>query len=129
MNSYSINTNNPHRHPVSEYSETLESIMVAREWISTWESTGKMKTPYCFSGLLQTLQGIYELWQILKNEQDYILLSHLNTDVAENLFSLSRMIRGSYEQNPSAYRFIRNLKQIIFKNLVFGKFRLYRFRN
>ena len=117
LNSYSINTNNPDRHPILEYSDTLTSIMATHAWISQWESVGKIKKPYCFTGLLQTLQGMHDLWQVLKENQSYILLGHLNTDVAENVFSLVRSNRGSYEQNPSTYRFIRNLKQIIFKNL------------
>lgn len=117
LNTSNFNSNNPNRQPISSYSETLQSIKTAREWISLWEATGKMKKPYCFSGLLQTLLGIELIWDAFGNDQQFLLVAHLNTDVAENLFSMARSNRGSYERNPSAYRFVRNLKQIIFQNL------------
>lgn len=89
--------------------------MNARSWISKWESNEKIKRPHCFTRLQQTLLGIEEIREILKKEKQFLLIRHLNTDVAENLFSMKRSNRGSYEKNPSAYRFLRNLKQIIFE--------------
>ena len=62
-----------------------------------------MKIPYCFTGLVQTLEGIIELWDDLKTEQSYLLLGHLNTDHKENLYSMIRMNRGSYEKPLSVY--------------------------
>ena len=50
------------------------------------------------------IHDIIELWND-NISQSYLLFGHLNTD------------RGSYERNPSAYRFIRNLKEVILQNL------------
>lgn len=49
--------------------------------------------------------------------QEYLLLSRFNTDPAENLFSMLRMNRGSYDREPSPYLFMINLKQIMFLEL------------
>ena len=117
LNSRSIKSSNPNNAPISNFSDTLTSIVDMRDWILSWNSTGKMKRPYCFDGLIQTLSGIIELWNVLKLSQSYLLVGHLNTDPKENLYSIIRMNRGSYERNPSAYRFVRNLKQVIFQNL------------
>ena len=103
LNIRSSTPNNPNSIPISNNSDTLQNIIDSRESIRSWESTAKMKRPYCFSGLAQTLQGIKELWENIKQEQPYLLTGYLNTDPQENLSSIIRMNRGSYERNPSSY--------------------------
>ena len=119
FNTGQLYSRNPNQQVVSETTDTLGSLMDANHWIATWRSSGSHKTPYCFKGFQQTLLGVQLMWEYLKsNEQNYLLLAHLNTDVAENVFSMVRSNRGSYERNASAWRFIRNLKQIMFQHLL-----------
>lgn len=56
---------------------------------------------------------------MIKHEpgQRYLLTGPLNQDPGENVFSMARNNRGSYEHNPSAARMMRNLKLIMFQNL------------
>ncbi|XP_055858807.1 uncharacterized protein LOC129921140 [Episyrphus balteatus] len=118
LNSGHLYSRNPNNKALSDSNEILSNIINARKWISTWTLVGTKFIPPCFRGLKQTLLGIEMMWNHHKSEeQSYFLLSHLNTDAAENVFSMLRNNRGSYEQNPSAWRLIRNLKQIIFQHL------------
>lgn len=46
-----------------------------------------------------------------------MLTSHLNQDPLENQFSIVRNNRGSYEKNPTAFRFVKNISLCIFQNI------------
>lgn len=70
-----------------------------------------------YSGLLQTINGVLMLWNDLKDKQTYLLTSHLNQDPLENQFSIVRNNRGSYEKNPTAFRFVKNISLCIFQNI------------
>lgn len=85
-----------------------------------WVSEGGMKKPYCFKGLILTMNALEGLWEYLSStssQQKYLLTAHLNQDPLENSISTLRSNRGSYEQNPSALRLNRNLKQICFQDV------------
>lgn len=75
-----------------------------------------MKHPYCFTGLIQTITAVEMLWDDLQTQQEYFIISHINNDPLENMISMLRQFKGSYEYNPSIYRIQRNLKQIMFQN-------------
>ena len=122
LNSRCSSSSNPNNLPISEESDILENIQALKKWVGSWVSTAKMKKPNCFGGLIQTLEGICELYETIREEQPYLLLGHLNTDPKENLFSMIRMNHGSYEKNPSAYIFARNLKEIMFHNFKSAEF-------
>lgn len=57
------------------------------------------------------------LWNDVKVKQSYLLTSHLNQDPLENQFSIVRNNRGSYEKNPTAFRFVKNISLCIFQNI------------
>lgn len=114
---------NPNKCAISDENNLLDKLYKIRDYISSWkrpeQKLDERKTiePYCFKGLLQTITGIGLLWNDLKQEQDYLITSHVNQDPLENQFSIVRNNRGSYEKNPSAERFACNLSLCIFQNI------------
>lgn len=75
-----------------------------KEWIKKLIHQGKMKRPFCFDGLIQTINGIIEIWNREKadSEQLYIITSHFNQDPIENLISMLRYNRGIRSQSITA---------------------------
>lgn len=119
LNSVSKFASNPNKCALSDQCpQILANMLEMKEWIKKWIHQGKMKRPFCFDGLIQTINGIIEIWNREKadSEQLYIITSHFNQDPTENLISMLRNNRGSYEVNPSPLRVSQNLKQICFQN-------------
>lgn len=79
----------------------------------------KIQEPFLFNynGLLQTINGIIMVWDDLKDSLTYLFTSHLNQDPFENQFPIVRNNRGSYEKNPTALRFVKNISLCIFQNI------------
>lgn len=119
LNSKQRYNKNPNKNAISENGVLENYLKQAVEWILTWKNT-KPQQPYCYNGLIQTINGILELWSTLKNtpEQKYLITSHFNQDPLENIFAVVRNNRGSYERNPSALRLARNLKLITFQQMI-----------
>lgn len=97
-------SSNPNAQPISLKTTTLQNIKDSMMWIKDWQSAGKMKKPYCFSGLIKTLCGLIELWDDIKHEQEYLKPYHFNSDPCENFISMLRIRRGSYVRNPAVQR-------------------------
>lgn len=119
LNSQTQFSSNPNKSAISDQTpHVIENLKNMKIWIEKWIHLGKMQRPFCFDGLIQTINGVLEIWEREKNdnEQKYIITSHFNQDPTENLISMLRNNRGSYEANPSAMRISRNLKQICFQN-------------
>lgn len=112
-------SNNPNNNALSEESEEiLENLKQSVEWIATWKKSNGM-TEYCFSGMQQSINGILQLWDLIKcTDQKYILTANLNSDCIENTISVIRTNRGSYERNPSALRLHKNLKEMCFYHMM-----------
>lgn len=116
LNSFTMNYVNPDKAPISEKSETLKSLKDVKDYISKWHKLGKKA--FCFNGLIQTINAIIMMWNCtLKGSQSYLLTGHLNQDPLENIFSLVRNDRGSYEKNPSSHMFHSNMKHLCFHSL------------
>lgn len=119
LNSYSIHYLNPDKAPISQKSETLQSLMEVKEYVLKWNKLGRKA--YCINGLIQTINAIRMLWNnTLIGSQTYLLTGHLNQDPLENIFSLVRNDRGSYEKNPSSHMFHSNMKHLCFHSLYSG---------
>lgn len=116
LNSHNVYNPNPDNSAISKTSNVLNNMLEMREWVKSWKKSGRKA--YCFDGLIQTINGIELLWHYIKDSQDFLLTARLNQDPLENLFSIIRNNKGSYEKNPSVYRFQSNIKIIAFHNMV-----------
>lgn len=124
LNSASKYSTNPNKCAISEEKAYLvEKLKMFRTEIATWqrpektnEFARKQMEPYCFKGLLQTINGVILIWEDLRPHQEYFITGHLNQDPLENQFSIIRSNKGSYERNPSALRFAKSLSQSMFQH-------------
>lgn len=116
LNSHSLYNPNPDNSAISKTSNVLKNMLELKEWIKTWKKVGRKG--FCFDGLIQTINGICLLWENVKDQQTFLLTARLNQDPLENVFSIVRNNKGSYEKNPSVYRFQTNIKLICFHNMV-----------
>lgn len=116
LNSHNVYNPNPDNSAISKTSNVFNNMLEMREWVKTWIKIGRKA--YCFDGLIQTINGIELLWNNIKDSQDFLLTARLNQDPLENLFLIIRNNKGSYEKNPSVYRFQSNIKVISFHNMV-----------
>lgn len=117
LNSVSKFSKNPGRNALSkENINMVHNLQEVKTWILTWMHKGRMKRPYCFDGVIRTINAVEILWQYLQTKQKYLITGHLNQDPIENMISMIRNFKGTYETNPSTYRVYRNLKQIMFHN-------------
>lgn len=79
--------------PLSDTNKAaLQTLKESIEFIESWSV--EKNTPYCFDGLVQTINGILQLWDDRKTEFPYLITSRLNQDPIENLFSKIRQKRG-----------------------------------
>lgn len=119
LNSKNKFSQNPDKCAISEsQTDVLSNLKDGVNWIGKWKRE-KEGTVFCFKGLCQTINGVLQLWDHIKSqEQLYLLTSHLNTDCLENTISVVRNNRGSYEKNPSSFRLYKNLKQMSFYNIM-----------
>lgn len=119
LNSKNKFSQNPDKCAISDsHTDVLTNIKDAIYWIEKWKRE-KSGAVFCLKGLCQTLNGVIQLWNHIKSDdQLYLLTSHLNTDCLENTISVVRNNRGSYEKNPSSFRLHKNLKQMSFYNIM-----------
>jgi len=112
-------SSNPLAMAISETNEKpLEVLQSAQKYISTWrvdkpEGSRIAVKPNCFSGLLQTVTAVLQLWDALKGGVlQFLLTGRLNQDPLENCFSEIRG-RGGFNMFPTCRQFRVNLENII----------------
>ena len=116
LNSRRCFDGNPMRYGLSEESnQVIGTIQKAVPWIQSWK-VGK-NTPYCFEGLIQSINVVLSLWMDMKDTYPILLTSKLNQDPLENLFSQIRQRRG-YDLKPSAQHFRLGLQNIMSSSLI-----------
>lgn len=115
LNSNGLFQGNYYTRPLSEKNViVIETLRNAIEYVESW-SVPK-NTPFCFHGLIQTINGILQLWETKKNDYPYLITKRLNQDPLENLFSQIRQRRG-YDPNPSSRHFRLGLQSVMSANL------------
>ncbi|VEN51244.1 unnamed protein product [Callosobruchus maculatus] len=125
MNSKFPHSKNAANRPLSDNNiEVIESlnkginIMSNLQKIAVKHAQVDLLSPPCFSGIIQTINGIKVLHNDNKAEaQPYILTGRLNQDLFENLFSKYRQ-RGGYNKNPTVRTFDALFKSNCVNNLL-----------
>lgn len=99
------------KRPLSDKNQLiLKTLNEAIPFIESWSV--EKNSPYCFEGLIQTINGTLQLWQDKKDWKPYLITGRLNQDPIENLFSKIRQRRG-YDPNPSAHHFRYGLQSVM----------------
>lgn len=111
LNSKNLYNSNPLKCALSNNNGLVESnLRDCSNWIKSWTVT--KNRPYCFNGLIQTINGILLLWDDLKGDFDFLLTNRCCQDPLENLFSQIRQ-RREFEPNPSVMNFRQALQTIM----------------
>ena len=80
--------------------------------------SGKTTRPPCFDGLLLTINGIKQIYEVQKEKgYDFLLTRRLNQDILENQFLIYRQ-RGGYNRNPTVRTFQAAFKSNSIMNLL-----------
>lgn len=113
LNSERLFDKNPHRCGLSEANKKAKDILImGRDMFNSMTkiSVNKAGTlvhsrPPCFDGIVQTITGIFLLFENEKKDNNtFILTKRLNQDCLENFFSIIRQ-QGGWNLNPSAKAF------------------------
>ena len=98
---------NPYRCALSKknpiVNETLEEASKVLTFLQKIDfKNGRVSTPPCFTGLVQTINAILQFFEEeQENGCEYLMTNRLNQDPLENLFSIYRQ-KGGYNRNPTA---------------------------
>lgn len=117
---------------VLESTEIINSLKTTKDWVSTWLiESDEVESPPCFNGLMQTLNGIEQMWELHKtanadaktdvNDNKFLfILKHLSFDEKDNLLlgERSNFLKGYEEKYPSARRLIKHLKVTTFQEFL-----------
>lgn len=125
LNSKKLFDKNPYRSALQE-NNTISEYLI--EMISYFEEIvpNTSQKIYCIDGMIQSLKAIIQLSKDMFSSYDksncyYILISRLNQDVIENLFSLVRYTNGC-NNNPSISELNSILAKIISVKLINQEF-------
>lgn len=110
MNSKNLNDSNPLKKPMCIRNlKTKQCLEENVSFVQSWSIKGHPNPP-CFNGLLQTIEGVLQLYvDVVTDKSSFLLTSRLNQDPIENLFGVLRRRSGN-NTNPSAKEFRRNLQ-------------------
>jgi len=111
LNSRQLFNNNPLKTALTKSTST-ESFNILLEAGKCFKSLKQVPThcrgrcmsrPYCFEGMVQTINGVMELFsdEKEKDEFSHLLTNRLNQDPLENFFSVLRQ-KGGFNPNPTA---------------------------
>jgi len=108
-----------YRRAITDGSNHWDHMTKCKDMFASLKVVGCKVRPPCFDGWILTINAIFRLFKMLRENHDYkfLLSNRLNQDALENHFAVIRS-RGGFRDNPNPLAFNATFKQVLVNHLL-----------